>query len=95
MTDKAWRKLWLEIAETFDHPCEERLHQRSGFCMQLYDRGYGKLSDKIFKLTLVESYSSWLYPINNWWEPDPVRAFTACFIAEIGEKAFMELAEEK
>jgi len=93
MTNKEWRKLWLEIAESFD---EKPSICAFGFCGRLIKShnqyGLAKIIEYVTRTECLED-EYWLYPsrLNS---PDPVRAFTACFIAEIGEAEFMALAEE-
>ena len=99
MTNKEWRKLWLEIAEDISRGYE------SLYCLQLLRRGHQDI------YSAVNSMTSWVNPDpeitnlydNLYWyfQTDFIgndyrdcKIFTACFIAEIGEAEFCKLAEE-
>ncbi len=101
MTKRAWRELWLEIGEGYATPKSKRTNEQHrlayyGFCYFLMGLGKSEL------LIITRDMAGWVSQHIYWYgtdygdkNTDGIRAFTACFIAEIGEKEFYRLAEDK
>ena len=98
MSKPAWRDLWLEIAELF-----YKHHIVSFDCYCFYLSYVSRRQYEVIDIicSAMEGIAELIDPNGDGYlfdplqgKPDPVRAFTACFIAEIGEAEFMKLAEE-
>ena len=98
MSKQAWRDLWLEIAELYDDQIKMKQkygrYYTEGICMLLGIMKQDDLQNVLRRIVRQIGLSAYLYT-PQYGSPDPVRAFTACFIAEIGEREFIKLAEEQ
>ena len=95
-TKKGWKELWLKIAKDFNREFGKRKSFSAGFCRQLKDRRATRLADIMKELassTHICRDFQWIYLVPEDLGIDDVRCLTACFIAEIGEKAFHEMVE--
>ena len=95
MTKREWRELWLEIAENIVTDASAR---DEFFCLGLKYRGFNNLTEVVGDMSLWvggdHRGDAWYSGDNLGNDYAPTKAFTACFIAEIGEREFMALAKE-